>query len=206
MYRWGAVDDEVTAALPGDELIAATTPTTTRAVTIDAPVADVWPWLAQIGEGRAGFYSYSWLERAVGLRIRNADTVHPDWQDVHVGDTIWLARRYGDARLTVAAIEPNSHLLLMSPEDFMRVQNGAKATGVWGFYLRECDGWTRLIVRGSGGAVGHAAFDIAHFVMERKMMHGVRHRAEQMRREELNSYVRRQYQGVRQTSSLVKNV
>jgi hypothetical protein len=205
MYRWGATDDERTGKLPGDDLIAATTPTTTRAITIDAPVTDVWPWLAQIGEGRAGFYSYSWLERAVGADIHNADTVHPTWQDAHVGDTVWLARRYGDAaRLVVAAIEPNSHLLLMSPEDFARLQGGSTATGVWGFYLREFDGWTRLIVRGSGGPVGHAAFDIAHFLMERKMMYGIRHRAEQMSRDELNAFVRRQYHDVRETSSVVK--
>jgi hypothetical protein len=205
MYRWGATDDEVGAKLPGDELIATTTAATTRALTIDAPIDDVWPWLAQIGEGRGGFYSYSWLERAVGAAIHNADTVHPTWQDVHIGDTVWLARRYGEsARLLVVAVEPNSHLLLMSPDDFERVQSGAKAGGGWGFYLREHDGWTRLVVRGSGGAVGHAVFDIAHFVMERKMMHGIRHRAEQMSRAELNAFVRRQYRDVRQTSSLVK--
>jgi len=205
MYRWGATDDEVRAKLPGDELIATTTPTTTRALTIDAPIDDVWPWLAQIGEGRGGFYSYSWLERAVGAAIHNADTIHPAWQDVHIGDTVWLARRYGEsARLVVAAIEPKSHLLLMSPDDFKRVQLGSKATGAWGFYLREQDGWTRLLVRGIGGAVGHTAFDIPHFVMERKMMHGIRHRAEQMSRDKLNAFVRRQYRDVRQTSSLVK--
>ncbi len=205
MYRWGATDEEVTAKLPGDERIATTTPTTTRAVTIDAPVKDVWPWIAQLGEGRGGFYSYSWLERAVGAAIHNADTIHPDWQDVHVGDTVWLAQRYGEsARLLVAAIEPNSYLLLMSPDDFKRVQINSKAKGAWGFYLSEQDGWTRLVVRGSGGAVGHAAFDIPHFVMERKMMHGIRHRAEQMSRDELTAVVRRQYRGVRQTSSLVK--
>ena len=69
---------------------------TTRALTIDAPIAAVWPWLAQIGEDRGGFYSYSVLERAVGAHIQNANTVHPEWQDVHVGDTVWLARHYGE--------------------------------------------------------------------------------------------------------------
>ena len=93
--------------LPGDELVCANTPRTTRAVTIDAPIAAVWPWLAQIGEDRGGFYSYSLLERAVGAHIQNANTVHPEWQDVRVGDTVWLARRYGDAaRQVVAAVEP----------------------------------------------------------------------------------------------------
>jgi hypothetical protein len=205
MYRWGATDDEVAAKLPGDELIATTTATTTRALTIDAPIDDVWPWLAQIGEGRGGFYSYSWLERAVGAAIHNADTIHPAWQDVHIGDTVWLARRYGEsARLVVSAIEPNSYLLLMSPDDFERVQNGSKATGAWGFHLHEQDGWTRLLVRGTGGAVGHAVFDVPHFVMEQKMMRGIRHRAEQMSRDQLNTFVRRQYQDVLETGSLVK--
>jgi hypothetical protein len=69
MYTWGAGGEEITAVLPGDELVAAHTPRTTRALTIDAPIAAVWPWLAQIGEDRG---------------------IHPEWQDVHVGDTVWL--------------------------------------------------------------------------------------------------------------------
>jgi hypothetical protein len=205
MYRWGATDDEIIAKLPGDELVAATGPTTTRAVTIDAPIADVWPWLAQIGEDRGGFYSYSWLERAAGAHIHNTNTVHAEWQNIRVGDTVWLARRYGEsARQVVAAVEPNSHLLLMSPADFERTRRGLKASGAWGFYLRERGGWTRLVVRGSGGAVGHAAFDIPHFVMEQKMMRGIRHRAEQLRRDQSNAFVRRRNQSIRETTSLVK--
>jgi hypothetical protein len=200
MYRWGATEDEITAKLPGDALVATKTPTTTRALTIDAPIADVWPWLAQIGEDRAGFYSYSWLERVVGAHIHNANTVHPEWQDIRVGDTVWLARRYGEsARQVVAAVEPNSHLVLMSPADFERVQAGLKASGVWGFYLFEQGGWARLVLRGSGGVVGHAAFDVPHFVMEQKMMRGIRHRAEQVRRDQVNAYVRRDHQTVRES-------
>jgi hypothetical protein len=183
MYTWGAREDEVTAQLPGDELVEAHTPRTTRAVTIDAPIADVWPWLAQIGEDRGGFYSYSLLERAVGAHVHNANSIHPEWQDIRVGDTVWLARRYGEvARQVVAAVEPLSHLVLMSPDDFRRLQRGEKASGSWGFYLRQEGGWTRLLARGSGGAIRHAAFDLPHFVMEQKMMRGIRHRAEQTRR------------------------
>jgi hypothetical protein len=179
MYTWGARPEEVNAVLPGDDLVAADTPRTTRAVTIGAPVEAVWAWLAQIGEDRGGFYSYSWLERAVGARIHNAQTVHPEWQELHVGDTIWLARRYGEgARQVVAAVEPNSHLILMSPADFDRVQHGEKASGAWGFYLRRQNGSTRLLARGSGGAVGHFVFDVPHFVMEQKMLRGIRDRAE----------------------------
>jgi hypothetical protein len=206
MYTWGAGDEEITAVLPGDELVAARTPRTTRALTIDAPIAAVWPWLAQIGEDRGGFYSYSVLERAAGAHIENANTIHPEWQDVHVGDSVWLARRYGDAaRQVVAAVVPGSHLVLMSPGDFERVRYGEKASGAWSFYVRRNDGWTRLIARGSGGAVGHIAFDLPHFVMEQKMMRGIRDRAEQMRRDQVNAFVRHKYQGgATNTSSLVK--
>jgi hypothetical protein len=205
MYRWGASDDEVTDELPGDELVAPDTPRTTRAVTIDASVADVWPWLAQIGEDKAGFYSYSWLERVAGAHIHNADAVHPEWQDLRVGDTVWLARGYGEmGRQVVAAVEPNAHLVLMTPDDLQRVRKGVKASGAWAFYVNKQNGWTRLVVRGSGGAVGHAAFDISHFVMEQKMMRGIRHRAEQMRRDELNAFVRCEYETVRESSRLVK--
>ncbi len=86
-------------------------------------------------------------------------------------------------RQVVAAIKVNSHLVLMSPEDFDRVQRGEKASGAWVFYLDGDDGWTRLLVRGSGGAVGHALFDIPHFVMEQKMMRGIRARAQHGYRE-----------------------
>jgi hypothetical protein len=191
MYTWGARADEVTAVLLGDELVQPGAPRTTRAVTIDAPVDAVWPWLVQIGEDRGGFYSYSLLERAAGARIHNADAIHPQWQELGVGDTIWLARRYGEsARQVVAAIKAREHLILVSPEDFERVQQGEKAHGAWSFHLRQEAGWTRLLVRGSGGAVGHAAFDIPHFVMEQKMMRGIRDRAEQMRRDQTAAFIR----------------
>jgi hypothetical protein len=205
MYRWGATEDEVAAILPGDELVSTTTPRTTRAITVDASVVDVWPWLAQIGEGRGGFYSYSLLERAVGADIHNANSVHQEWQDIRVGDTVWLARRYGDgARQVVAAVKPKSHLVLMSPEDFRRVQQGEKASGSWGFYLRQQGGWTRLLARGTGAPVGHALFDLPHFVMEQKMLRGIRKRAEQTRRDGVNAHVRREYQGLREASAAVK--
>lgn len=186
MYSWGARPDEVRAPLPGDELVEPDAPRTTRAVTIDAPRRDVWAWLVQIGEGRGGFYSYSLLERAAGADIHNADEIHPEWQHLDVGDTIWLARRYGPrARQIVAAVAPESHLVLVSPEDYERLQRGQKASGCWSFVLRREVGWTRMLVRGSGGVVGHFWFDIPHFVMEQKMMRGIAERAQRTRRDEV---------------------
>ena len=76
----------------------------------------------------------------------------------------------------VAEVHPNSHLVLVAPPDFVRLQNGEKSSGVWSFTLFAEGTGTRLIVRGSGGAVGHFWFDIPHFVMEQKMMRGIRQR------------------------------
>lgn len=179
MYRWGATAEEFTAGLPEDEIVASGGIRTTRAITIDDSPERVWQWLAQIGEDRAGFYSYSLLERAVGADIHNAHTIHPEWQEVQVGDTVWLARRYGRAGLQrVAAVVPKSHLVLVSDDDYERLQNGQTVSGSWGFHLRPMGDKTRLLVRGTGGVAGHAFFDIPHFVMEQKMMRGIRHRAE----------------------------
>lgn len=179
MYTWGATADEADAVLPGDELVEPGGPRTTRAVTVDVPVQAVWPWLAQIGEDRGGFYSYDVLERLVGSRIRNADVIHPEWQDLRVGDTVWLARRYGSgASQEVVAVEPGSHVVLMSRPDAERVRRGEKAFGSWAFYLRPQGQCTRLIARGTGGSAGTTGYDIAHFVMERGMLRGIRARAE----------------------------
>ena len=107
----------------------------------------------------------------------------------------WPAR-YGDgARQVVAALKPREHLILMSADDFDRVRRGEKASGAWVFHLRREVGWTRLLVRGSGGAVGHAAFDIPHFVMEQKMMRGIRDRAEQTRRDQTAAFTRKYADG-----------
>jgi hypothetical protein len=182
MYTWGARGDEIDASLPGDDWVPHPGARTVRAITIDAPAETVWPWLAQIGEGRGGFYSYSLLERAVGCDIHNADHIHPEWQPIHPGDTVWLARTYGEAgRVVVAAVKPNSHLVLVSPTDYARIRHEHRASGTWAFYLRPEGGQTRLIIRSAGGATGNAWFDVAHFVMEQKMMRGIRKRAERAR-------------------------
>lgn len=177
MYTWGADLDEIVNTAVGDELTAPDLPRTTRAVSIPASARAVWPWLAQIGEDRGGFYSYAWLERAVGADMHNADHIHLDWQQLGVGDTVWLARRYGrSARQIVAEVEPPSHLVLVSPADFTRLQNGEKARGVWSFALHPTKNGVRLVARGSGGPVGHFWFDIPHFIMEQKMLRGIRDR------------------------------
>ncbi|MGZ3681510.1 MAG: hypothetical protein ACXWQR_24345, partial [Ktedonobacterales bacterium] len=86
MLRWGATAAERRESLPGDALVPDPATTSTLAITVDAPVIAVWPWLAQIGQDRAGFYSYEWLENLAGCRMRNADHIYPEWQHRHIGE------------------------------------------------------------------------------------------------------------------------
>src|ERR1041385_7104203 len=80
MARWGATDQEVRMPLPGDEVNAQRAFVSTRAITTDAPLEVVWPWLAQIGQDRGGFYSYTWLENLAGCRMHNARRIYSEWQ------------------------------------------------------------------------------------------------------------------------------
>ena len=80
--RWGATDAEVARALPGDELVPDAKISSTHAITIRAAPAEVWPWLVQLGQGRGGFYSYDWIEDAMGLEIHSADRILPEYQEL----------------------------------------------------------------------------------------------------------------------------
>lgn len=185
--RWGATDDEVKKALPGDELCPGAASVATRAITIHAPAEEVWPWIAQIGQDRGGFYSYSWLENLVGAQIHNASHLLPGRQDRAVGETVWMTTPHhygGRAFLRVAQVEPGRALVLVSPEDYEEIaRTGRVREGVWVFILEPVDErTTRLLVRSrSGPSAGpdrFLVFDPIHFIMERKMMQGIRDRAE----------------------------
>lgn len=78
--RWGTIDDEATRALPGDDFAPESNPPATHAISINASAKEVWPWLVQMGQGRGGFYSYTWLENLIGCQIKNANEIVPDWQ------------------------------------------------------------------------------------------------------------------------------
>src|SRR6516165_7659148 len=141
--RWGATGQEARASLPGDDVITSPDLTATRAITIGAPAAQVWPWIAQLGQGRGGFYSYDFLENLAGCDIHSANRIMPDWQDVGPGDQIRLAPQVA---LAVATVQPGQSLVLHGgvpmgdtspPYDF-----------TWAFVLNgEPGGATRLIVR-----------------------------------------------------------
>lgn len=185
--RWGATDEEKAREWPGDELSPEPASVATRAITIHASVETVWPWLAQIGQDRGGFYSYTWLENLVGARMRNADRILNAHQTREAGDTVWMApkERYGGKGCCrVARLDPGRAMVLVTPEDYERIQRtGLAREGTWALILEPVDaGTTRLIVRSRSGAraglTRFLAFDPIHFVMERKMMLGIRDRAE----------------------------
>ena len=186
---WGATDAEAAMSLPGDGLVPKPAYQTTRAVTIDTPPEAVWPWLVQIGQGRAGFYSYDWLENAFGLEIQNADRVHPEWQNLETGDTVRLAPadQYGGrAEMRVVHFDPNRALVFGPVVETADDLEAAARTGAgtWAFVLNPAEhNRTRLIVRTrtrpwTGSRIVFRLYDPAHFLMERKMLLGIKDRAE----------------------------
>ncbi len=178
--RWGATDEEYVDPLPGDELIPRPDLTATRAVTVHAPAEAVWPWLAQLGQGRGGLYSYDVLENLVGCDIHSADRVVPEWQDVEPGDEFKL---HPDVALCVASVEPERALVIRGG-----VQMGETAPPydfTWAFTLRELSAEeTRLVVRERYGYARRWApllvepVSVVSFVMTRKMLQGIRDRVE----------------------------
>jgi hypothetical protein len=96
--RWGLDPASASRSLPGDDLVSAPRWGWTHAIEIDAPAAAVWPWVAQVGADRGGFYSYQWLENLAGCRLRNAETVHPEWA-VREGQGLLLHPRVPPLRI-----------------------------------------------------------------------------------------------------------
>lgn len=179
----GSRRSELSLALPGDAPIATPTFWIQHAVSIDATPDRVWPWIAQLGTDRGGFYSHAWLENLFGIRVANADRIHPEWQTLQEGGFV-LATPTGWMGLdhplgwTITQVEPGRVLVLKDWGAFVLLPDGAKST--------------RFLVRTRGGQPASPAafafawlslglFEPVHFVMERAMMDGIRQRAESMR-------------------------
>lgn len=164
--RWGARPEDQRLRLPGDQLLPEGGTQILHAVTIDAPVEKVWPWLAQLGQDRGGFYSYEFLENLAGCEMKNADRVHPEWQHRELGEVVHLHPAGG---LRVNVFEPGRALGLEG----------------WGTFALEPEGAdrTRLIARngvprGLAAASYAVLMEIPHFLMERRMLLGIKQRAE----------------------------
>jgi len=173
VLTWGATAAEAAARLPGDELLSDADGVSTRAIGISAPARDVWPWLAQMGpEPRGGAYTYDWIENLLGLDMHSADRVLPEFQDPQVGDTI----RLGANEMRLARVDPEEVLA-------WRSQDG---NWVWTFVVTETEAGTRLLSRNrfrlpsTAGRVGMLAMEPASLVMERKLLRGVKDRAQRL--------------------------
>src|SRR3954469_24589454 len=191
---WGATPTELRREWPGDELSPQAVEISTRAITIDAPIQHVWPWLVQIGQDRAGFYSYTWLENLFRCAMPRVERIVPEWQQRTLGDIVWLARRdryRGEARQKGVRVDQGRVLSLASPSDWGRlVRRETSRGGTWSLILHPVDsGRTRLIVRSRGPEASTyggrlfwaAVFEPAHFIMEQKMMRRIKSLAERPR-------------------------
>jgi hypothetical protein len=178
--RWGSNPDELAATLPGDELMPRASITATRAISVAAAPDDVWPWIAQLGQGRGGFYSYDFLENLVGCDMHNADRVVPEWQSIAVGDDV---RLHPDVALRVAAVDPGTALVLRGGIPMGTVAPPYDFT--WAFAVRaQADGITRLVVRERyaytrwWSALLVEPVQLISFIMSRRMLFGIRRRAQ----------------------------
>ena len=173
----GATDAEVSARLPGDDLLEDADGVATRAITIDAPASAVWPWIAQLGPSpRGGAYTYDWIENLLGLDMHSVDRVLPEYQHPQVGDTLG----YGNNRMRFERVEPQRVLSTRSGD----------GNWVWSLILDEQDGRTRLISRNRfrlptlTAKIGMVPMEPASLVMERKMLRGIKRRAERLATDE----------------------
>jgi hypothetical protein len=108
MLQWGSTTEERARPLPGDDIEPDAKYVTTRAVTIRAPAASIWPWLVQMGQDRAGFYTHNWVERLLQSGIPDTSVIRPEWQQLRVGDLMRTNRDIGGKPMgwPVAAVDP----------------------------------------------------------------------------------------------------
>jgi hypothetical protein len=177
ILTWGATGEEAAARLPGDELLEDADGVATRAITIDAPASAVWPWLAQMGPSpRGGAYTYDWIENLLRLDMHSVDRVLPEFQHPQVGEGFG----FGENQMRYAIVEPERALALRS----------ADGNWVWTFVLEERDGRTRLLSRNRfrltrlRDRIGMLPMEPGSLVMERKMLRGIKQRAEHLAAEE----------------------
>ena len=183
--RWGTVGTETTDSLPGDEFVPEPEWSYTLGIAVDAPPEDVWPWIAQIGQSRGGFYTYQTLENIAGCKITNTTEILPDHQHPEVGEDIRLHPTASKLRIEVVD-PPNALVLFGSPSDMGVEESWGVST--WQFAVNPGpNGGSRLLTRGrydyapdwkSRLAFGRFPLEAISFVMSRKMMLEIKRLAE----------------------------
>ena len=186
---WGATAAEVGSPMPGDQLVPSPRMGYTRAISIDAPPAVVWPWLVQIGQGRGGLYSFDGLENLARCDIHSTDRIHPELQSLAEGDVIRLGAPAGYPCFRVASLRTAESLVLIAadpmPPHVVAAADSPGGCSTWQWQLRPTDEGrgTRLLARqrltypDTMAVMWHVVEPIG-FVMERQMLRGIRRRAE----------------------------
>ena len=183
--RWGTRGTEARDALPGDDLVPTPRWSYTLAVDIAAPPERVWPWIAQVGQGRGGFYTYQGLENLVGCRIRNVGEILPEFQNPQVGDEIYLHPTAPPMR--IAAVDPPGALVLSGSPAETKGEGSWRAS-IWQFAVKPGDdGTSRFLTRGrynysdhfsSRLGFGRFPLEAISFTMSRRMMLEIKRLAE----------------------------
>jgi len=183
--HWGLDQETSKRSYPGDELVAEPRWMWTHGIEIDAPADEVWPWVAQIGADRGGFYSYQWLENVAGCALRNAETIHPEWE-VREGSSLLLHPKM--PALPIVAVQPGRYFLAQGP----RGEGKSWVEATWLFFVeaideRRCRFISRYRVACSDDLAtrllyGAPVVEPIGFAMDRRMLLGVRERAERAAR------------------------
>lgn len=186
---WGATPAEVQQQLPGDDLVPTPMLGYTRAITIQAPEECIWPWLVQIGQGRGGLYSYDGLENLAGCKIHSTEVIIPELQNPQIGDLVRLGPK-GYPCFTILAIDPCRSMVLISadpkseqPVIYHIPDQKGFSIATWQFLLQPVDkNSTRLLVRQRLAYSSDMTWiwrltEPVGFIMERKMMLGIRQRS-----------------------------
>ena len=193
LLQWGATDEQARHPLPGDNLVPDPNYQTTRVTSIRAVPRDIWPWIKQIGYQRGGFYTYDALERWAGLKdLHSADQIVPAWQEIQTGDTVTISPV---TPLKVAVLEPERALVLhtvmnpftATPVDRALQPDSPTMDWSWAFVLEPASPEaTHLLVRVRanfqprplGSILSWLVLEPAHFLMENRMLQGIRARVE----------------------------
>ena len=182
--RWGTIGREATDPLPGDELVPEPKWSSTLGISVDAAAEDVWPWIAQLGQGRGGFYTYQTLENMAGCKMTNATAILPDLQHPTVGEDIHL---HPNVPLRMEIVDPPNALVLFgSPAGMGAGESWGMST--WQFAVKpDPDGGCRLLTRSrydyspdrkSRLTFGRFPIEVISFVMSRKMLLEIKRLAE----------------------------